>query len=163
RTAGGLRAAAALVRRGRRRVPRPRTGQAEHARQYAHAAAPRPGGVVTRVGAIDCGTNSIRLLVADVERDRLTEVVRRMEIVRLGRGVDRTGRLSPEALERTRVALADYAAEIKALGADRVRAVATSATRDAANADEFRAMVVATLGVPPEVVTGAEEAHLSFT
>jgi exopolyphosphatase/guanosine-5'-triphosphate,3'-diphosphate pyrophosphatase len=86
-----------------------------------------------------------------------------MEIVRLGQGVDRTGRLAPEAIERTRVALADYAAQIKELGAERVRMVATSATRDAANADDFRAMVVDTLGVAPEVVSGDEEARLSFT
>jgi exopolyphosphatase/guanosine-5'-triphosphate,3'-diphosphate pyrophosphatase len=86
-----------------------------------------------------------------------------MEIVRLGQGVDRTGRLDPEAIERTRVALARYAAEIRALGARRVRMCATSATRDAANAHDFLAMVIDTLGVAPEVVTGDEEARLSFT
>ncbi|NJC84841.1 Ppx/GppA phosphatase family protein [Planosporangium mesophilum] len=118
---------------------------------------------MTRVAAIDCGTNSIRLLVADLGGDGLTDVVRRMEIVRLGQGVDRTGRLAPEAIERTRVALADYAAQIEQLGAERVRMVATSATRDAANAGDFRAMVVETLGVAPEVVSGDEEARLSFT
>ena len=120
---------------------------------------------MTRVAAVDCGTNSIRLLVADLpESDgELRDVVRRMEIVRLGQGVDRTGRLDPAAIERTRVALAGYASMIAELGADRVRMVATSATRDAANADDFRAMVVATLGIPPEVVTGDEEARLSFT
>jgi exopolyphosphatase/guanosine-5'-triphosphate,3'-diphosphate pyrophosphatase len=117
---------------------------------------------MTRVAAIDCGTNSIRLLVADID-GTLTDVVRRMEIVRLGQGVDRTGRLAPEAVERTRVALAGYAAEIRALGAARVRMCATSATRDAANAADFHAMVVETLGVEPEVVTGDEEARLSFT
>jgi exopolyphosphatase/guanosine-5'-triphosphate,3'-diphosphate pyrophosphatase len=115
---------------------------------------------MTRVAAIDCGTNSIRLLVADLPEG--TDVVRRMEIVRLGQRVDRTGRLAPEAIERTRAALAGYAAEIARLGAGRVRMVATSATRDAANADEFRAMVRATLGAAPEVVTGDEEARLSF-
>jgi exopolyphosphatase / guanosine-5'-triphosphate,3'-diphosphate pyrophosphatase len=115
---------------------------------------------MTRVAAIDCGTNSIRLLVADLPAG--TDVVRRMEIVRLGQRVDRTGRLAPEAIERTRVALAEYAAEIAQLGVDRVRMVATSATRDAANADEFRAMVRATLGAVPEVVSGDEEARLSF-
>jgi exopolyphosphatase/guanosine-5'-triphosphate,3'-diphosphate pyrophosphatase len=115
------------------------------------------------VAAIDCGTNSIRLLVADVEADTLTDVVRRMEIVRLGQGVDRTGRLAAEAILRTQVALRGYADEIAALGARRVRMVATSATRDAANADDFRSMVVDTLGVPPEVVTGDEEARLSYT
>jgi exopolyphosphatase/guanosine-5'-triphosphate,3'-diphosphate pyrophosphatase len=120
---------------------------------------------MTRVAAIDCGTNSIRLLVADLPPDGgpLSDVTRRMEIVRLGQGVDRTGELAPEAIERTRVALADYAAEIERLGAERVRMVATSASRDARNAEDFREMVRATLGVPPEVVTGDEEARLSFT
>jgi exopolyphosphatase/guanosine-5'-triphosphate,3'-diphosphate pyrophosphatase len=120
---------------------------------------------MTRVAAIDCGTNSIRLLVADIAEAgaTLTDVVRRMEIVRLGQGVDRTGRLSPEAIERTRVALVDYTAQIRALGAEKVRMVATSATRDAANAEEFRSMVLETLGAAPEVVTGDEEARLSFT
>ena len=117
---------------------------------------------MTRVAAIDCGTNSVRLLVADVDTPVPTDVVRRMEIVRLGRGVDRTGRLAPEAIEATRVALADYATQIRDLGASRTRMVATSATRDAANADEFQSMVERTLGVTPEVVTGEEEAHLSF-
>jgi exopolyphosphatase/guanosine-5'-triphosphate,3'-diphosphate pyrophosphatase len=117
---------------------------------------------MTRVAAIDCGTNSIRLLVADVEAGNLTAVVKRMEIVRLGQGVDRTGRLAPDALERTRAALAEYAAQIKQLGAEAVRMVATSATRDAANADEFRDMAVRTLGAAPEVVSGDEEARLSF-
>ncbi|HEV7964661.1 MAG TPA: Ppx/GppA phosphatase family protein [Actinoplanes sp.] len=115
------------------------------------------------MAAVDCGTNSIRLLVADLDGDGLTDVVRRMEIVRLGQGVDRTGRLAPDAIERTRLVLADYAAQIKELGAERVRMVATSATRDAANAGDFRAMVVETLGVAPEVVSGDEEARLSFT
>jgi exopolyphosphatase/guanosine-5'-triphosphate,3'-diphosphate pyrophosphatase len=118
-------------------------------------------GRVTRVAAVDCGTNSVRLLVADLD-DSAVDVVRRMEIVRLGEGVDRTGRLSAAALERTRVALADYAAQIAGLGVDRLRMVATSATRDAANANEFHDMVVSTLGVPPQVLTGDEEARLSF-
>ena len=120
---------------------------------------------MTRVAAIDCGTNSIRLLVADLPPDGgpLTDVTRRMEIVRLGEGVDRTGVLAPAAIERTRLALASYAAVIGDLGATRTRMVATSASRDARNADDFRAMVEATLGQPPEVVTGDEEARLSFT
>jgi exopolyphosphatase / guanosine-5'-triphosphate,3'-diphosphate pyrophosphatase len=116
-----------------------------------------------RVAAIDCGTNSIRLLVADRGDGELTDLVRRMEIVRLGQGVDRTGRLAPEAIERTRVALADYAAQIRDLGATKVRMVATSATRDAENSADFRAMVRATLGTDAEVVSGDEEARLSFT
>jgi exopolyphosphatase/guanosine-5'-triphosphate,3'-diphosphate pyrophosphatase len=118
---------------------------------------------VIRVAAIDCGTNSIRLLIADAAPDgSLTDVVREMQIVRLGQGVDRTGRLAAEALDRTRAALAEYAAAIDGHGAQRVRMVATSATRDAANRDEFVAMVRATLGAEPEVITGAEEAALSF-
>jgi exopolyphosphatase/guanosine-5'-triphosphate,3'-diphosphate pyrophosphatase len=116
-----------------------------------------------RVAGVDCGTNSIRLLVADVGASgQLSDVVREMRIVRLGEGVDETGRLAPEALERTRAALADYADTIRTLGAQRVRMVATSATRDAANRDEFTAMVEDELGVAPEVITGHEEAALSF-
>jgi exopolyphosphatase/guanosine-5'-triphosphate,3'-diphosphate pyrophosphatase len=118
---------------------------------------------MTRVAAIDCGTNSVRLLVADLDGGRLTDVVRRMEIVRLGQGVDRTGRLAADALARTRKTLADYAAQIRELDAVRVRMVATSATRDARNAAEFQDMVTRTLGVAPEVITGEQEAHLSFT
>ncbi len=119
---------------------------------------------MTRVAAIDCGTNSIRLLVTDLQPGRApSEVVRRMEIVRLGAGVDRTGELAPEAIERTRVALADFAAQIADLGAERIRMVATSATRDARNRADFEAMVTDLLGQPAEVITGAEEAALSFS
>ncbi|MGH3737453.1 MAG: exopolyphosphatase [Micromonosporaceae bacterium] len=114
---------------------------------------------MTRVAAIDCGTNSVRLLVSDDGVD----VVRRMGIVRLGEGVDRTGRISGAALERTRSALVDYAGVIADRGAERVRMVATSASRDAANAGDFQTMVRDVLGVDPEVITGEEEAHLSFT
>ena len=118
---------------------------------------------MTRVAAIDCGTNSIRLLVADVPPEGPhTDVLRRMEVVRLGQGVDATGRLAPEAIERTRVVLAEYAAQARDLGAERIRMVATSATRDAANRADFEAMVTATLGQLPDVVTGVEEAELSF-
>jgi exopolyphosphatase/guanosine-5'-triphosphate,3'-diphosphate pyrophosphatase len=118
-----------------------------------------------RVAAIDCGTNSIRLLVADVdpERGTLTDVDRRMEIVRLGQGVDTSGRLAPGALDRTMHALRGYAAVITRLGASDVRMVATSATRDAANAAEFVRRVTAVLGTAPEVLSGDEEARLSFT
>jgi exopolyphosphatase/guanosine-5'-triphosphate,3'-diphosphate pyrophosphatase len=116
-----------------------------------------------RVAAIDCGTNSIRLLIADVAGETLTDVSRRMEIVRLGEGVDRTGRLAPEAIDRTRRALLGYAAEIAELGISRIRMVATSASRDASNAADFRSMVHTVLGVDPEVITGEEEARLSFT
>lgn len=120
---------------------------------------------VTRVAAIDCGTNSIRLLVADIDAaaGTLTDLDRRMTIVRLGQGVDRTGRLAPEALERTFAACREYAEAIERLGATRVRFVATSASRDASNRDDFVRGVKDILGVEPEVVTGAEEAQLSFT
>ena len=118
----------------------------------------------SRVAAIDCGTNSIRLLVADVDSTTgvLTELDRRMEVVRLGQGVDRTGRLAPEALARTNDQAAEYAAVIEELGATRTRFVATSATRDAENRGEFVEGVLARLGVEPEVVSGNEEAELSF-
>jgi len=120
---------------------------------------------VTRVAAIDCGTNSIRLLVADVdaERGEFRDLDRRMDIVRLGQGVDRTGRLAPDALARTFAACETYAGRIAELGAERVRFVATSASRDARNREEFVAGVVDRIGVEPEVVSGAEEAALSFS
>jgi exopolyphosphatase / guanosine-5'-triphosphate,3'-diphosphate pyrophosphatase len=120
---------------------------------------------VARVAAIDCGTNSLRLLVADVDpaAGRLTDVDRQMEIVRLGQGVDATGRLAPVALDRTLHALAGYAKIIKATSAGAVRMVATSATRDAANAADFVRGVAGVLGVPPEVLSGRDEAYLSFT
>ena len=103
---------------------------------------------MNRVAAIDCGTNSIRLLVADGSAVGLSDVHREMRVVRLGEGVDETGRLAREpAIERTRLALVDYAAAIAELGATRVRMVATSASRDAANAGDFTAMVRHTLGV----------------
>ncbi|MEU6860901.1 Ppx/GppA phosphatase family protein [Glycomyces sp. NPDC046736] len=116
------------------------------------------------MAGIDCGTNSIRLLIADLDAEgRLHDLVRRMEVVRLGEGVDQTGRLSEAALERTRAALADYTAQIRELGAEAIRMVATSASRDAANATEFSAMVASVLGQAPEVISGDEEARLSFT
>jgi exopolyphosphatase/guanosine-5'-triphosphate,3'-diphosphate pyrophosphatase len=122
-----------------------------------------------RVAAVDCGTNSVRLLIADIAREtgELTDVERRMEIVRLGQGVDRTGRLAPEALERTFTAMRSYAKLIAEhagpSGWMPVRVVATSATRDASNRSEFVAGVSEIFGVEPEVVTGDEEARLSFT
>ncbi len=118
-----------------------------------------------RVAAIDCGTNAIRLLVADVLGDDdgvVVEVDRRMEVVRLGEGVDATGVIAPAALARTLAATARYAEVVASLGAQRVRFVATSAARDATNAGELTAGVRALLGVDPEVITGAEEARLSF-
>jgi exopolyphosphatase/guanosine-5'-triphosphate,3'-diphosphate pyrophosphatase len=123
-------------------------------------------GARPRVAAIDCGTNSIRLLVADVGADGLlTDVVRRLEIVRLGQGIDRTGVIAPEAMERTLGATRDYAAQCRELGVERVRFVATSASRDARNAGEFVEGVHAAFGdldVVPEVVAGDAEARLSF-
>ncbi|MFF2215236.1 Ppx/GppA phosphatase family protein [Streptomyces antibioticus] len=120
---------------------------------------------MTRVAAVDCGTNSIRLLVADCDpaTGELTELDRRMTIVRLGQGVDRTGRLAPEALERTFAACREYAAVIEELGARRLRFVATSASRDAENRDEFVRGVLDILGVEPEVISGDQEAEFSFT
>ena len=118
---------------------------------------------MVRVAAIDCGTNSIRLLVADLTDSKLVDVHREMRIVRLGQDVDATGRLAPDAVERTRVALADYAATARRTDARRVRMVATSATRDAANREDFFSMVRRTLGADAEVITGDEEARLSFT
>ncbi|GHE85892.1 hydrolase [Streptomyces longispororuber] len=120
---------------------------------------------MTRVAAIDCGTNSIRLLVADADpaTGRLVDLDRRMRIVRLGQGVDRTGRLAPEALERTFAACREYAAVIKELGAERTRFVATSASRDAENREDFVRGVLDILGVEPEVISGDQEAEFSFT
>lgn len=120
-----------------------------------------------RVGAIDCGTNSIRLLIADVVDGKLRDVHREMRIVRLGQGVDATGEFAPEALARTEAALADYVALMAEHSVTAVRMVATSAARDAGNRDEFFAMTARLLGkvVPgsvAEVITGTEEAELSF-
>ncbi|MFD1152358.1 Ppx/GppA phosphatase family protein [Saccharothrix hoggarensis] len=123
---------------------------------------------MARVAAIDCGTNSIRLLVADVttsdggERS-LRDVHREMRVVRLGQGVDATGELHPDAIARTRAALLDYTTVLRRKGTEWVRMVATSATRDAANKDAFFDMARTVLGVDAEVITGDEEARLSFT
>src|SRR3954463_16284919 len=114
----------------------------------------------TRVAAVDCGTHSVRLLIADISGMELTELERRMEIVRLGQGVDKTGRLAPEALESTFTAMRGY----KKLIGDDVpgRGGATSATRDAANRDAFVSGVRDIFGVEPEVISGDEEARLAF-
>ena len=122
---------------------------------------------VNPVAAIDCGTNSIRLLIADRVDGRLHDVHREMRIVRLGQGVDATGEFAPDALERTRLALLDYAELLRRHNVTKVRMVATSATRDAANRDDFFTMTAEILGavVPgaiAEVITGSEEAALSF-
>ncbi|ETW26338.1 Ppx/GppA phosphatase family protein [Mycobacterium gastri] len=120
-----------------------------------------------RIAAIDCGTNSIRLLIAEATGTRLHDVHRETRIVRLGQGVDATGELAPDAIARTCAALTDYAVLLRLHGVERVRMVATSATRDAANRDAFFAMTAEVLGavIPgsmAEVISGAEEAELSF-
>ncbi|OBH23342.1 exopolyphosphatase [Mycobacterium sp. E342] len=122
---------------------------------------------MSRLAGIDCGTNSIRLLIADVADGRLRDVHRETRIVRLGQGVDATGQFAPEAIARTREALTDYAALLSRHRVERVRMVATSAARDVANRDVFFEMTADVLGavVPgavAEVITGAEEAALSF-
>lgn len=119
-----------------------------------------------RVGAIDCGTNSIRLLVADRTDDGLIYLVRRTEIVRLGQGVDVTGKIADEAMERTLLVAREYAQICREHHVEKVRFVATSASRDASNAGDFIEGVKKAFGdydVAPEVVAGAEEAFLSFT
>jgi exopolyphosphatase / guanosine-5'-triphosphate,3'-diphosphate pyrophosphatase len=123
--------------------------------------------VVSRLAAIDCGTNSIRLLIADVDGGQLRDLHRETRIVRLGQGVDATGQFASDALDRTRTALTDYTALLRTHSVERVRMVATSAARDVANRDVFFAMTADVLGaVLPgavaEVITGAEEAELSF-
>ena len=115
-----------------------------------------------RVAAIDCGTNSLRLLITDVDGDRKRDVVREMRIVRLGQDVDRTGRFAQEALDRTFAVTREYAEHIAVLGATRIRFCATSAARDAANADELSRGVESILGVPLEVLSGEDEARASY-
>lgn len=118
-----------------------------------------------RLAAIDCGTNTISLLVADVpgsEGKPLDDVVRRYEVVRLGQGVDKTGSLDAQALERTLIEVEKMAQEIRHLGAQKVRFVATSATRDASNQADFVSGVQRAIGIVPEIISGKEEAQLSF-
>lgn len=115
-----------------------------------------------RVAAVDCGTNSIRLLIADLVDGSLVEVDRRMTIVRLGQGVDATGAFAPEALERVFTASDDFAAAIRAASVVRRRFVATSAARDVSNRDEFLTGIADRFGVEPEIISGREEAELSF-
>jgi exopolyphosphatase/guanosine-5'-triphosphate,3'-diphosphate pyrophosphatase len=116
---------------------------------------------VPRVAAVDLGTNSTRLLVADVERDRLETIVRRTTVTRLGEGVDASRTLLPAAVERVHAALREYRRELDALGAERVVAVATSAARDAANGAEFLAAVETSFGLPTRLLDGDEEARLT--
>lgn len=114
-----------------------------------------------RVAGIDCGTNSIRLLIADVDNG-LTDVVREMTVVRLGQGVDKTGEFAPDALERTFAATDRYASLCREHGVEAIKFVATSASRDVSNRDEFVAGIQQRLGVEPEVISGTMEAELSF-
>ena len=115
-----------------------------------------------RVAAIDCGTNSIRLLIADIDGKNFREVVRDMEIVRLGQGVDETGQFHPDAIARTLAAVDKFAAEIAKRGVEKIRFCATSATRDATNRHLFVDGVRDRLGIELEVISGDEEAALSF-
>ena len=115
-----------------------------------------------RVGVIDCGTNSIRLLIADIDGNNFREVTRQMQVVRLGQGVDETNQFHPDALERTFAAVDLYAAELARRGVEKIRFCATSATRDATNRNIFIDGVKERLGIEPEVITGDEEARLSF-
>ena len=117
---------------------------------------------MSRVAAIDCGTNSIRLLIADISAGSFREIDRRMEIVRLGQGVDQNKSFHPDAIERTLAAVSDFAIEISRRGVSKVRFCATSATRDASNRAIFIEGVKSILGVEPEVISGEEEARLSF-
>ena len=122
--------------------------------------------MTVRVGAIDCGTNSIRLLIADRTESGLQYIVRRSEIVRLGQDVDRTGRINDEAMARTLTVAREYAQLCREHGVEKVRFVATSASRDAENSADFVAGVHTAFGeydIEPEVISGAEEASLSFT
>ena len=117
---------------------------------------------MSRVAAIDCGTNSIRLLIADISDGNFREIIREMEIVRLGQGVDATGQFDPEAVERTLSATRKYADLIRSKGVEKIRFCATSATRDASNREIFIDGVKEILGIEPEVIPGSEEAALSF-
>jgi exopolyphosphatase/guanosine-5'-triphosphate,3'-diphosphate pyrophosphatase len=115
-----------------------------------------------RVAAVDLGTNSTRLLVADMEVERVRSVRRQVVVTGLGAGADADGRLGPDGVARTLEVLASYGEVARSAGAVRMRAVATAAVRDAANRDEFLDRAAAALGVRPEVIDGEEEAALSF-
>jgi exopolyphosphatase/guanosine-5'-triphosphate,3'-diphosphate pyrophosphatase len=117
-----------------------------------------------RVAALDCGTNSIRLLIAEENSEvgTFTEISRKMSIVKLGEGVDKNQAFLPDAISRTLSALKVFAAEIAEAQVDQIRFCATSATRDAENRDEFLIPVAQILGITPEVISGEEEAKLSF-
>lgn len=116
-----------------------------------------------RVAAFDCGTNSLRLLIADVAADgTLTDLRRETRIVRLGQGVDATGEFAAEALERTFAVAKEFAEVAANYQPEKLRFVATSASRDVKNRDEFFAGIFSILGVVPDVIAGEEEARLSF-
>ena len=117
---------------------------------------------MSRVAAIDCGTNSIRLLIADITNGNFKEVLRTMEIVRLGQGVDQNKAFHPDAIDRTLTAVEKFAEQIKSKGVEKVRFCATSATRDASNRELFTDGVKKILGIEVEVIRGEEEARLSF-
>jgi exopolyphosphatase/guanosine-5'-triphosphate,3'-diphosphate pyrophosphatase len=117
---------------------------------------------MTRVAALDCGTNSIRLLIADIEGENFREISRAMEIVRLGQGVDKTKAFHPDAIERTLSALRRFHDDIARRGVSKIRFCATSATRDATNRQIFIDGVREIIGIEPEVISGNEEAELSF-
>lgn len=117
---------------------------------------------MSRVAAIDCGTNSIRLLIADISGGKFKEVLRDMEIVRLGQGVDENKSFNPDAINRTLAAVEKFKNQLAGKGVEKIRFCATSATRDAANRDLFIDGVRQILGVEVEVIPGEEEARLSF-
>lgn len=117
---------------------------------------------LSRVAAIDCGTNSIRLLIADISGGKFKEVLRDMEIVRLGQGVDENKSFHPDAINRTLAAVEKFKNQLAGKGVEKIRFCATSATRDAANRDLFIDGVRQILGVEVEVIPGEEEARLSF-
>jgi exopolyphosphatase/guanosine-5'-triphosphate,3'-diphosphate pyrophosphatase len=117
---------------------------------------------MSRVAAIDCGTNSIRLLIADISNGIFKEVVRSMEVVRLGQGVDKNKSFHPDAIKRTLDAVEMFSEVIASKGVERIRFCATSATRDATNRSLFTDGVRGILGVEVEVIPGEEEAMLSF-
>lgn len=114
-----------------------------------------------RVAAVDIGTNTVRLLVADVDGDRISDIDRAVEVVGLGRGLDRTGELAEDAMDAAVTTLADYGRRLQ--GADQVRVVATSASRDASNANHFLERVTDAVGITPEVISGSDEAALAFS
>ena len=117
---------------------------------------------MSRVAAIDCGTNSIRLLIADITGDNFKEVLRTMEIVRLGQGVDQNKAFNPDAINRTLNAVRLFKDQIASKGVEKIRFCATSATRDASNRNLFIDGVRDILGIEVEVIPGEEEAELSF-